>query len=91
MKNAETRECEYKSGQLVIAFGILKNGQLGFVELQRTTGYPIMDDYAANAIKLASPFPAIPAALMENRKGTGLPILARFNYVLETGLTNVLR
>jgi hypothetical protein len=50
-----------------------------------------MDDYAANAIKLASPFPAIPPALMEQRKGTGLPILARFNYVLETGLTNVLR
>ena len=89
VKNGETRECEYKSGQLVIAFGILRNGQLGFVELQRSTGHPIMDDYAANAIKLASPFPAIPPPLLVNRKGTGLPIVARFNYVVETGLTNI--
>ena len=91
VKNAETRECEYKSGALVIEFGILRNGDLGFVELQRSTGHLVMDENAANAIKLASPFPAIPAALLQSRKGVGLPILARFNYVVETGLTNVLR
>ena len=91
VKNSETRECEYKSGQLVIDFGILRNGQLAFVELDRSTGHPIMDDYAANAIKLASPFPPIPPVLMQNRQGTGIPIRARFNYVVETGLTNVLR
>ena len=91
VKNPDTRECEYKSGLLVIEFGILKNGQLAFVELHRSSGFPIMDDYAANAIKLASPFPVIPAPLLQNRSGAGLPILARFNYVVETGLTNVLR
>ena len=91
VKNADTRGCEYKTGVLVIEFGILRNGQLGFVELHRSSGYSIMDDYAQNAIKLASPFPAIPAALLQNRKGAGLPILARFNYVVETGLTNVIR
>jgi outer membrane biosynthesis protein TonB len=91
VKNTDTRECEYKSGVLLIEFGILRNGQLGFVELQRSTGFPIMDDYAANAIKLASPFPVIPAALLQNRTGAGLPIRARFNYLVETGLTNVIR
>jgi TonB family protein len=91
VKNPDTRGCEFKSAQLVIEFGILKNGQLQFVELHRPSGFPIMDEYAANAIKLASPFPAIPAALLANRKGTGLPIVGRFNYVLETGLTNVIR
>jgi protein TonB len=91
VKNADTRGCEYKTGVLVIEFGILRNGQLGFVELHRSSGYSIMDDFAQNAIKLASPFPAIPAALLQNRKGAGLPILARFNYVVETGLTNVIR
>jgi protein TonB len=91
VKNQDTRECEYKSGQLVIEFGILRNGQLGFVELHRSSGHAIMDDYAANAIKLASPFPAIPAGLLQSRKGAGLPILARFNYVVENSLTNVLR
>jgi TonB family protein len=91
VKNPETRACEYKSAQLVIEFGILKNGRLQFVELHRASGVPIMDEYAANAIKLASPFPAIPAALLQNRKGTGLPIVGRFNYVVETGLTNVIR
>ena len=91
VKNTETRECEFKNGQLVIQFGILRDGRLGFLELDRSTGFPIMDEFAANAIKLASPFPPLPAALMANRKGTGLPIRARFNYVVETGLTNVLR
>jgi protein TonB len=91
VKDPQTMVCEVKSGRLVVEFGILKNGQLAFVDLHQSSGYVIMDDSATNAIKLASPFPAIPAALMADRKGTGLPIVANFHYVLQTDLKNVIR
>jgi TonB family protein len=90
VKNQATRECEYLSASLVIEFGILKDGKLQFVDIRRSSGMAIYDDYAVNAIKLASPFPEIPARMV--RAGsTGLPILATFNYISETSLVNVLR
>ena len=54
-KNEQTRVCEYRSTQLIIEFGIAKSGELAFVTLMRTSGHPIYDDYALNAVKLASP------------------------------------
>jgi TonB family protein len=88
VKSLLTQRCEYKSAQLVIEFGILKDGRVPFVTVRDRSGYAIYDDFAVNAIKLASPFPPVPDAL--GRKG--IPILARFNYVLETSsLVNILR
>jgi TonB family protein len=91
VKNQDTRECEYRSARLVVDFGILRDGPVQFVEIRQPSGLPIYDDYAVNAIKLASPFPAIPAALMARieRGSTGLPIRVNFTYQLETGVTNV--
>jgi TonB family protein len=93
VKNLETRECEYKSARLVVDFGILKHGPVQFVEVQKSSGLAIYDDYALNAIKLASPFPPIPAGLMARmeRGSTGVPIRVNFTYMLETGITNVVR
>lgn len=93
VKNAETRECEYKSTRLVVEFGILRQGPVQFVEIRHPSGWLIYDDYAVNAIKLASPFPPVPAALMARmeRGSAGLPIRVNFTYLLETGVTNVLR
>lgn len=83
-----SRDCEYKSAQLVVEFGIAKDGRVPFVTVRRESGYEIYDEFAVNAIKLASPFPPVPDSLSK----MGIPILARFNYVLETSsLTNVLR
>jgi TonB family protein len=90
VKNESTRECEYKSATLVVAFGILKNGKLQIVEVRRSSGLPIYDDYAVNAIKLASPFPEVPSTLMATGSA-GLPIMATFNYISETSLVNLLR
>ena len=42
--------------------------------------FGIYDEYAVNAIKLASPFPPVPDEMSKK----GIPILARFNYVLES-------
>ena len=86
-KNEQTQVCEYRSTQLLIEFGIQKNGQLAFVTLRRTSGHAIYDDYALNAVRLASPFPPIPDSFSKS----GVPINAVFHYVLQSSLTNILR
>jgi len=93
IKHDRTRECEYKTTSLIVEFGILKDGRLQFVEVMQSSGFPIYDDYAVNAIKLGSPFPAVPADMIVSMKrgSTGVSIMARFNYVVDTSLTNLLR
>ena len=89
VKDDATGRCEYKSAQLVIEFGILKDGRVPFVTVRAQSGLDIYDEYAVNAIKLASPFPAIPDEM--TGKKTGIPILATFSYIVESSLTNLLR
>jgi len=86
--NPATRQCEYKSAQLEIEFGIAKDGRVPFVIVRLPSQHNIYDEYAVNAIKLASPFPPVPDEMSKK----GIPILARFNYILESySLTNMLR
>jgi TonB family protein len=87
VKNLATHECEYKTTQLIIEFGIAKDGKVPFVTVVRSSGYPIYDDYAVNAVKLAAPFPPIPDTFSK----TGVPIHATFSYVVESSLANILR
>jgi TonB family protein len=87
VKNDVTRQCEYKTTQLVIEFGIAKDGKVPFVTVLRSSGYPIYDDWAVNAVKLASPFPPIPDTFSKK----GVPIHATFSYVVESSLANILR
>ncbi|HET9491894.1 MAG TPA: TonB family protein [Methylomirabilota bacterium] len=93
VKNDRTRECEYSTASLVVEFGILKDGRLQFVDVVQSSGLPIYDDYAVNAIKLGSPFPVVPPQMLVSmRRGSaGIAITARFNYVVDTSLTNLLR
>lgn len=94
VKDAISGHCDYKSARLVIVFGILKDGRVPMLEIAQQSGYGIYDDYAANAIKLASPFPPVPASLMATVKSgsAGVKIVAAFQYVLvESSLTNILR
>ena len=96
VRNAATKECEYRSAQLVIEFGILKDGRVQFVELKRSSTMGIYDDYALNAIKLSSPFPEIPRDIMQflqarHKNTTGIPIEATFTYTVETTIRNLLR
>ncbi|OGL19083.1 MAG: hypothetical protein A3F92_02030 [Candidatus Rokubacteria bacterium RIFCSPLOWO2_12_FULL_71_22] len=87
VRDTATGGCEYHTAQLQIEFGIAKDGRVPFVTLRRPSGFDIMDEYAMNAIKLASPFPPVPDTLSKK----GIPILASFHYVVDTSLTNVLR
>jgi len=86
VKNESTRECEYKTAQLIIEFGIAKDGKVPFINIVRSSGYPIYDDYAVNAVKLAD-FPPIPDSFSKK----GVPIQATFSYVVQSSLTNILR
>ena len=79
-------------GQLVLEFGIAKDGQLRFIELRRSSGVPVLDDYAMNAVRLASPFPPIPDQMSRG----GIPVMAVFNYIIDVdrsrgALNNFLR
>jgi TonB family protein len=88
------RSCEYIETMLEIEFGILKDGRVQFVDVVRTSEYQIYDEYAATAIKLASPFPPVPQAMLNSVKpgSQGVPIRARFAYyIVKSSLTNLLR
>src|SRR5437867_9571633 len=94
IKDVSTGHCDYKSARLKIVFGILRDGRVPMLEIAQQSGYPIYDDYAANAIRLAQPFPPVPASLLAAAKSgsTGVKIEAAFQYVLvESSLTNILR
>jgi periplasmic protein TonB len=93
VRNAATRECDYKSAKLVIVFGILKDGSVPRVDVAERSDYDIYDDAAVRAIQLASPFPPIPTELMRTTPpgSTGIRIVVSFHYVLESSLTNILR
>src|SRR5882724_3932328 len=94
IKDVATGHCDYKSARLVIVFGILKDGRVPMLEVAEQSGYEVYDDYAANAIRLASPFPPVPASMLATAKSgsAGVKIVAAFQYVLvESSLTNILR
>jgi TonB family protein len=82
VKDAVTAACEYKSANLVVEFGIFRDGPVAFIDVRLSSGSSIYDDAAVKAIKLASPFPPVPSALMDTRKAgsPGVPIVARFSY-----------
>ena len=93
IKDRQTGGCEYKSAELVVEFGILKQGPVQYVEVRKASAWVIYDEFAVNAIKLASPFPPVPPAMMARMQSgsAGAAIVARFVYYYETGLTNVVR
>ncbi len=94
VKNTDNGECVHKSAQLVVEFGILRDGQVPYVTVHQPAPWGVYDSNAVTAIKLASPFPPVPASLMATRPSgsTGVPIVANFFYIIEsTSITNFLR
>jgi TonB family protein len=47
-------------GALLIEFHIAKDGRLAYLEVRRSSGVEVLDEYAVNAVKLAQPFPPVP-------------------------------
>ena len=63
-------------GSLLIEFHIAKDGRLAYLEIRRSSGLEVLDEYAVNAIKLAQPFPPVP----DNLAKQVLPINGNFVY-----------
>ncbi len=67
-----------QSGRGELRFVLRKDGSVRTVEIVSSSGVRILDSYISNAIRMAQPFPPIPAAVGEDV----LPISINFNYVL---------
>lgn len=63
-------------GNLKINFRINKDGSVSDIELAKSSGYPMLDDAAITAIRLASPFPPFP----ENFEIADINIKGQFVY-----------
>jgi outer membrane biosynthesis protein TonB len=82
IKHPGTFTCEPKDTEVIVHFGILKNGRLQYVDLWVASPWSDYDVTSMTAIKLAQPFPPVPAAIMASLPpgSTGMPITGRFTY-----------
>jgi len=80
------QDCRRRDGIVLVEFGIAKSGRLEHIELRGSAGSENMDAAALNALKLASPYPPVPASLV---KGTGVLILVAFRYIVQDDLVNI--
>jgi TonB family protein len=82
IKNPGTYVCEPKDTQVIVQFGILKNGRLQFIELWIPSQWSDYDTSSMTAVRLAQPFPPVPPAIMATLPpgSTGIPITGRFMY-----------
>jgi len=78
---------EGQGGKLFVRFSILKDGTIGEVILLKSSGYPILDDAALSAIRLAAPFYPFPGGFGSLERVT---INASFEYIIEN-LYNIKR
>jgi TonB family protein len=68
-----------QQGKLFISFSIKRDGGLDSIDLVRGSGYPILDNAALTAVRLAAPFNPFPKTFEINR----VTIQASFEYILE--------
>ena len=78
---------EGQGGKLFVRFSILKDGTIEEVILLKSSGYPILDDAALSAIRLAAPFYPFPGGFGSLERVT---INASFEYIIEN-LYNIKR
>jgi protein TonB len=66
-----------EGGRLTLVFTIESGGNVSSIKLLKSSGYEILDEYAINAVNIASPFNPIPASIGTKR----LKITASFEYI----------
>ncbi len=66
------------SGSGELRFVLRKDGSVKSVEILKSSGVRVLDSYIENAIRLAAPFPPVPASV----GGDVIPISINFNYRL---------
>lgn len=60
IEDTTTRRCEYVTTQVIVELGVHHDGRLASVTIVKSSGVALYDDYATDAVKLASPFGAPP-------------------------------
>ncbi|MFQ5466069.1 MAG: energy transducer TonB, partial [Thermodesulfobacteriota bacterium] len=65
-------------GILSIDFSINRDGSLGDVVVKKSSGYPVLDDAAVTALRLAGPYPPFPEDFFVER----INIKAQFEYLI---------
>jgi len=80
-----TGRCEHLNARLLLEFGITTDGQVPYVTVRESSGLPIYDASAVNAVKAAAPFPPVPPEMMAQMPAgsRGVAVSATFNYVVE--------
>jgi periplasmic protein TonB len=65
-------------GEVVVTFRIAKDGHLVSVDVWRSSGATILDDYSVRAVQTAAPFPPVPDDVAKNI----LTVQSTFRYSL---------
>jgi TonB family protein len=68
-------------GEVVVEFRIAKDGRLESVQVRRSSGATILDDYSLRAVQTAAPFPPVPDDVTKET----LTVESTFRYVLSSG------
>jgi TonB family protein len=79
LPNAETGGCDRKAAELFVEAELHDDGRLGALRVVRSSGIPLYDDTAMNAIRLAAPFDAPPEG-MSSPEPPPWKILMHFMY-----------
>ena len=74
-------------GNLQINFSIQEDGKVGEIKTANSSGYPVLDDSARTALRLAAPFPPFP----EDFEIEEIKINGRFEYKLYSAPPDQLR
>jgi TonB family protein len=64
--------------RVVLKFEIARDGRLLSLEINRTSGEPLADEAAINAVKLSAPFKELPPEF----QGDSVPVLFTFDYTV---------
>jgi TonB family protein len=74
----EQAQCNYKATQLVVDFGIGKDGSVPHVFVSTPSEFEIYNETVVADIRMAAPFPPLPQQLQDDRPV--LPLRLTINY-----------
>jgi TonB family protein len=68
-------------GEVTVLFSLVRGGGMTQINIERGSGYDVLDKEVLRAIRASVPFPSFPETIKVNR----LNIRARFNYQITSG------
>jgi TonB family protein len=84
--DAESGGCEYKEAVVAVEIGIDADGALANVRVDTSSGIPLYDEAALNAVRAAAPFDAVPDEVRRIGERVTVFVL-RFHYLDRSRVT----